>query len=70
MKRKQRGQSMVEYAIGIGCVAGLCMVALGGLGHISGDVIFAVQSAINYGGDRPSDPGRIVNNSATPWSLQ
>ncbi|MBX9689817.1 MAG: hypothetical protein K2X27_24115 [Candidatus Obscuribacterales bacterium] len=66
----KKGQSMVEYALGLGCVAAVCMVALGGLGHICGDMIFNVQSAINYGGDRPGDPGRMVNNAATPWQLQ
>ena len=60
---------MVEYALGLGCVAGLCMISLGSLGHICGDMITAVQSAINYGGAKAPDPGRIVNNSATPWIL-
>lgn len=69
MKRSKKGQSMVEYAIGLGCVAALCMVALGGLGHICGDMIHSVQAAINYGGGRPSEPGRMVSNTATPWSI-
>jgi hypothetical protein len=70
MKRSKKGQSMVEYAVGLGCVTALCMVALGSLGHISGDIIYAVQSTINYQGARPADTGRIVNNNATPWQLQ
>lgn len=69
-KRNKRGQSMVEYALGIGCVAALCMVALGSLGHICGDMIYNVQSAINYNGSRPTDTGRTINNGATPWQLQ
>ncbi|HEY9868401.1 MAG TPA: hypothetical protein V6D08_04495 [Candidatus Obscuribacterales bacterium] len=70
MKRRDtRGQSMVEYALGLGCVAALCMVAVGGLGHISGDIIWSVQNAINYGGSRPAEPGRMVNNAATPWQI-
>lgn len=69
MRRNRRGQSMVEYALGIGCVSALCMVALGSLGHISGDMIHNVQAAINYGGSRPADPGRMINNSATPWVI-
>ena len=69
MKRRTRGQSMVEYALGIGCVAALCMIALGSLGHISGDIIWKVQDAINYGGAKAGEPGRIVNNSAEPWSM-
>lgn len=68
-RRTRRGQSMVEYALGLGCVAGLCMVALGSLGHICGDMIQAVEAAINYGGSRAGSPGRVINNSATPWVL-
>ncbi len=34
MKRCRRGQSLVEYVLGLGCVAALCMVALGTLGHM------------------------------------
>lgn len=60
---------MVEYALGLGCVAALCMVALGSLGHICGDMITAVQEAINYGGTKAPDPGRVVNPTATPWVL-
>lgn len=69
MQRSKKGQSLVEYAIGLGCVAALCMVALGGLGHICGDMIWKVQDAINYGGGRPAEPGRTVNNTAQPWVL-
>ena len=66
---KSAGQSMVEYALGLGCVAALCMVALGSLGHICGDMITAVQNAINYGGTKAPDPGRTINANATPWVL-
>lgn len=69
MQRSKKGQSLVEYAIGLGCVAALCMVALGSLGHICGDIIFSVQSAINYGGTRPTAPGRMVQTNATPWVI-
>ena len=69
MKRSKKGQSLVEYAIGLGCVSALCMVALGGLGHIAGDMIWSVQSTINYGGGRPASPGRMVNNASTPWVI-
>lgn len=68
-RRNNKGQSMVEYAVGLGCVTALCMIVLGSLGHISGDIINSVQSAINYGGSRPSSPGRMVSNSATPWAI-
>ncbi|HMO24430.1 MAG TPA: hypothetical protein PKC98_25995, partial [Candidatus Melainabacteria bacterium] len=65
-RRNNRGQSMVEYAIGIGAVAALCMVALGSLGHICGDMIWSVEQAINYGGTKSTTPGRTINATATP----
>ena len=67
--RNQKGQSMVEYAIGIGAVAALCMVALGSLGHICGDMIWNVEQAINYNGTKAPHHGRTINTSATPWVL-
>jgi hypothetical protein len=69
-KRSKRGQSMVEYALGIGCVAALCVVALGSLGHISGDMIRNVEQATNYGGQTSADVGRTIKVGATPWVLQ
>jgi hypothetical protein len=68
-RRSTKGQSMVEYAVGLGCVTALCMISLGSLGHICGDIIQSVQGAINYGGGRPANPGRMVSNSATPWVI-
>ncbi len=68
-RRSNRGQSMAEYAIGIGCVAALCMVALGSLGHISGDMIRNVEQAINYGGNTSASVGRTMKVDATPWVL-
>ncbi|MCA9805115.1 MAG: hypothetical protein KC777_24265 [Cyanobacteria bacterium HKST-UBA02] len=68
-KRKKQGQSMVEYAIGIGAVAALCMVALGSLGHICGHMIMEVEHAINYNGTKSSHPQATINTSATPWVL-
>ena len=67
--RDRSGQSMAEYALGLGCIAALCMVVLGSLGHELGDIIFAVERAIIYGGARPSEPGRIVRVDATPWVI-
>ncbi|MBS1957418.1 MAG: hypothetical protein JST89_24745 [Cyanobacteria bacterium SZAS-4] len=69
-KRNQRGQSMVEYALGLGCVSALCMVALGSLGFICGDMIYNVQNAINYGGNTAPQPGRMINPNATPWVIE
>ena len=68
-RRNRKGQSMVEYAIGIGAVAALCMVALGSLGHICGHMIHAVEEAINYNGTKSSHPHSTINPSATPWVL-
>ena len=68
-RRSSKGQSMVEYAIGIGAVSACCMVALGSLGHISGDMIHAVETAIKYTGGFSSDPGRTIDQTKTPWVL-
>ena len=68
--RNSRGQSMVEYALGIGCVAALCMVALGSLGHICGDMIWNVEQAINYQDTKSPEPGRTIVKGAQPWVLQ
>jgi hypothetical protein len=68
-RRQNAGQSMVEYALGIGCIAALCMVALGSLGHICGHMVHAVEQAINYGGQTSQHPEETVNLSATPWNL-
>lgn len=70
LKRGQRGQSMVEYALGIGCVAALCVVALGSLGHIAADMIWNVEQATNYQGQKSQEPGRTIQVSAQPWVLQ
>lgn len=65
---------MVEYAIGLGCVAAVCMVAMSTLGHISGDIFHNVHGAINYGGapgeHGTTSPGRLVNANQTPWVLE
>ena len=72
--RNKKGQSMVEYALGIGCVAAVCMVAFSELGHISGDIFLGVQSAINYGGapglHGVADTYHLINANQTPANLQ
>lgn len=68
--RYARGQNMVEYALGIGCVAALCMVALASLGHIAGHTIKGVEGAVNYSGTHSQHPEETVNLSSTPWILQ
>lgn len=70
IKRSKRGQSMVEYALGIGCVAALCVVALGSLGHISGEMVRNVETSVNYGGSTSAAVGRTIRVAATPWVLQ
>lgn len=71
-RRSKKGQSMVEYAIGIGCVTAVCMLVLGGLGHASADVIQAVLTNINDPNDQVKDPGTIFKNlqGGTPWQPQ
>lgn len=73
MRRSKKGQSMVEYALGLGCVAAVCMVAMSFLGHVSGDIFHAVQSAINYdgapGAHGVTNPGKLVNENQTPWAI-
>ncbi len=69
-RRSIKGQSLVEYGIGIGCVAAVTMVALSGLGHASGDICRAAALAINDGNDHPPDAGWVVNLGATPWSVK
>lgn len=75
--RKQRGQAMVEYAIGIGAVTAVCMLCLGALGHSSADVLRQVVLNINDANDQPSDPGSIFKNiqagtgdGTAPWNPQ
>ena len=73
--RNRKGQSMVEYAIGIGAVTAVCMLVLGGLGHASADVIRQVLLNINDQDDQSADPGSIFTNGVNgtnnpPWQPQ
>ncbi len=73
--RRRKGQSMVEYGIGIGCVTAVCMLVLGGLGHSSADIIRQVLVNINDPDDQSADPGSIFKNGVAgtanaPWNLQ
>jgi hypothetical protein len=65
---------MVEYALGIGCVAAVCVVAMSFLGHISGDIFNNMQQSINYQGGPGThgvaDTGKLVNENQQPWNLQ
>lgn len=69
--RNKRGQSMVEYGIGIGCVTAVCMLVMGGLGHASADIMNSVLTNINDNDDQVQDPGTVFKNlKGTPWVPQ
>lgn len=71
--RGKKGQSMVEYAIGIGCVTAVCMVVLGGVGHAAADVMLSVLRSINDQDDQAQDPGTIFSQGiqgTSPWVLK
>ena len=73
--RSRKGQSMVEYGIGIGCVTAVCMLVMGGLGHATADVVRQVLLNINDSDDQSADPGSIFTNgvagtSNPPWKPQ
>jgi len=66
------GQSMVEYAVGLGCVTALCMCALSFLGFVDWKILHAMQHAF-FPGHHAGAPGHaqpIANTSAQPWQLQ
>jgi hypothetical protein len=78
-KRKQ-AQSMVEYAIGIGCVLAVCLLVLGGLGLTSNDICGAVlrnikdpqaQSAdASSGGTMGIFKNGVSGTSNAPWQVK
>jgi len=71
--RSKRGQSMVEYALGIGCVAAVSMLVMGGLGHAAADIMNSVLTSINDSDDQVQDPGTIFKGGlkgTQPWNLQ
>lgn len=64
---------MIEYALGIGCVAAVAMVAFAAVGHLGGHVFWNIGNSINYQGGpgtRTTHPEEMVNASQTPWNLQ
>lgn len=71
MKRSQQGQSLVEYAIGIGCVSAVAMVALSFLGFIGWRIFHNIEHAVIPGGHGATSghAAPIVNKTATPWVL-
>ncbi len=71
-RRSRKGQSMIEYGIGIGCVAAVCTVVMGGLGHTAADITNAVLRSINDGDSQVADPGTIFKGglNAKPWVIK
>ena len=69
--RGRKGQSLVEYAIGLGCVTALCMCALGNLGLISGKIMHEMEHAFqpSYSGPVSRHGNSMTNVSATPWVI-
>lgn len=73
MKNRSRsGQSLVEYAVGLGCVTALCMCALGFLGFLNYEIIHKIYHAIapGHGAGGPAHASAITNSTAQPWILQ
>lgn len=74
MTRSGRGQSLAEYAIGIGCVAALVMVALSNLGLIGSKMLHKMEHGFNgfghgQGGATSHHAHPIVDVTATPWEI-
>lgn len=57
VRKNRRGQAMVEYAIMIGAVALVCLVAATMLGHKAGDLLGTVAALLP--GDDADDQGRV-----------
>ncbi len=73
MKRSNRGQSMVEYAVGLGCVTALAMVVLSALGFINWRAMHNIEHAFfPHGGSVPTSghAAPIVGVTATPWVIE
>lgn len=69
-RTRRRGQSMVEYALAIGCVSALCMVALGSLGFINWRIFHNMEHAFSPGPPTSAHPTRTIKQGATPWVLE
>jgi hypothetical protein len=63
---------MVEYAVGLGCVTALGMVALGALGFLDFKILHGMEHAFFPGHSGPTSPHgtAITNTAAQPWVLQ
>jgi len=81
-RRRLRGNSMVEYSIGIGAVLAVCMLVLGGLGFAAQDLMSPVLQNINAPNDQVQNnpsPGTggggiwtngIKGTTNPPWQVQ
>ncbi len=69
MGRSKRGQSLVEYALGIGCVAAVSMVAFAALGHLSGHILQCTGNAVNHPVKAPHAE-ELVDLNSQPWNMR
>lgn len=63
---------MVEYAVGLGCITALSMVALGALGLIDSKIIHQMEHAFfPHGSGYPTSPHgqAMTTTTATPWVI-
>jgi hypothetical protein len=79
--RRFRGNSMVEYSIGIGAVLAVCLLVMGGIGFSAQDIVTQVVVNINapkdqpIGNPSPGGPGGIWiygvrGTTNPPWTPQ
>lgn len=79
-RRRPQAESMVEYAIGLGCVTAVCMLVIGGLGLCANDIGVQVLYNINAKNDQSKDASTsgvmgmytfgVSGNSNAPWKPQ
>jgi hypothetical protein len=78
--RRPRGNSMIEYSMGIGAVVAVCMLVLGGLGFAAQDIMSQVLVNINAPNDQSNAPSPgsmggiwafgVAGTSNPPWKPQ
>jgi hypothetical protein len=71
-RRGKTGQSLVEYAIGIGCVSAVAMVALSMCGFLGWRIFHNMEHAFfpGHSGNTSQHAKPLANASAQPWLLQ
>jgi hypothetical protein len=80
LRRSKHAQSMVEYAIGIGCVTAVCMLVTGGLGLCANDIMVYVLHNIKAPNDQSADASTssaagiyrngVSGTSNAPWQVK